>query len=122
MEDSKSEILGAFGKILIEKARDHTIQEEVRILEGTAQSPTSIRLHERLKNFTTEQIEIIKDLMIDAIDGTLNNFLWLLEQENQIDLVAKVDDKQISLTDLSDGLSVEYWNFVDEFSQYKRVD
>jgi len=122
MEDHKMEALEDFGKKFVQKSRDFTIQEELKIIEGSAKSPTSIKLHEKLNGFSPEQIETVKDIIIDTVDGALNNFLWLLEQEDQIDLVSFQDGKSVSLKEISDGLSVDYWNFVDKFSKYKRID
>lgn len=122
MENKKQEIFDCFGKRLIETARDLTITEEFRVIEGTAAAPSSRELSQRLQSLDSEHLDAIKELIIDTVDGALNNFLWVIEQEN-ISLIAVNQDSpgnNLDLKDFSDGLCGDYWNFVDKFSSYKR--
>ena len=122
MNNENKEILNDFGKKVIDSVRDQTINQAFRTIQGQIQDNSSKAIAERLANLSNIQEEAIRDLVIDTIDGALNNFLWLLEQEEQIDLISYQDSRPVSLKKVSDGLSVDYWNFVDDFSKYKRVD
>jgi hypothetical protein len=122
MKMQTQKFLDWFGERLIKASRDLTIAQELKILDGSAKAPESKKLHEKLKDFSPEQIATIRKIIIDSVDGALNNFLWMIEQEDEIDLVFYQDNKACSLKEASDGLSVDYWNFVDAFSVYERID
>ncbi|HQS85015.1 MAG TPA: hypothetical protein PLY23_09020 [Alphaproteobacteria bacterium] len=112
-EKFEQEALDKFGKAFIRKARDLTILEEFRRIEGEGKGVISKKIYENLKDFSSEQRLAIKKLVVDAIDGALDNFLWLLEESDEFELVAYHEDKTLPLKNISDGLSVDYWNFVD---------
>lgn len=116
---TNKDVLWEFGKIFMESTRDQSITEEFWVLDGTSKAPSDKLLNERIGKLNETQIESIRDLVIDSIDGALNNFLWMIEQREDFDLVCYKDDQIISLRDVSDGLSVDYWNFVDMFSKFK---
>lgn len=115
-------LLYLFGENLIKSARDKTIEESIKTINGQIKDKMSLSISEKLKEISQEEKEVLEDLIIDSIDGALNNFLWMIEQHEEFDLIAYENNKNISLRETSDGLSVDYWNFVDEFSQYKRLD
>ncbi|HUX80203.1 MAG TPA: hypothetical protein VMW10_10750 [Alphaproteobacteria bacterium] len=122
MNDNTRKILNNFGEKLIESARDKTIRESIKTIKGEIKDKISLQIAEKLKGIESQEMEAIENLIIDSIDGALNNFLWMIERDDIYDLVADMDSKKFSLKKLSDGLSVDYWNFVDDFSHYKRVD
>ena len=121
-EKFEQEALDKFGKAFIRKARDLTILEEFRRIEGEGKGVISKKIYDNLKDFSSEQRLAIKKLVVDAIDGALDNFLWLLEESDEFELVAYHEDKTLPLKNISDGLSVDYWNFVDYFSKYKMLE
>lgn len=116
---SDKEMLWEFGKVFMKTARDLSITQEFKVVEGEAKAPSSIKLHERIGVLKPQQSEAIKDVIVDAVDHALNNFLWVIEQHEEFDLVCYKDGRAISLRDLSDGLCGDYWNFVDMFSKFK---
>jgi hypothetical protein len=117
----KKDILIKFGDSLIKFVRDRTINEEIKTLKGDIKDQSSLKIYEKLSGLSTGEINAIEELIIDAIDGTLNNFLWMIEQANDFDLVACKSCQFYSLKEISDGLSVDYWNFVDSYSKYRRL-
>jgi hypothetical protein len=117
----KHELLNKFGKALIDSVRDRTIEESFRTLKGEIKDKASTNVAKCLSDLTPIQSIAVKDTIIDSIDGALNNFLWMLEQNEAFDLVAGERGNIYSQKEVSDGLSVDYWNFVDDFSKFKRL-
>lgn len=118
---SEREMLWLFGKTLIETARDLSIRQEFQVLDGEAKAPLSKLIHEKIGVLSEKQVDSIKDLIIDAIDTGLNNFLWIIEQSEDFDLVCYKNGETLSLRDLSDGLCGDYDSFVSMFSKYKNL-
>ncbi|ARN84930.1 hypothetical protein [Candidatus Nucleicultrix amoebiphila] len=117
-KDTELRALYIFGQILMKHVRDLTIREEYNIIAGITKAPVNIELYKKLKLIPDDQKETLKNLVVDAVDGALNNFLWLIEQSDDFDLVAYKNKETFSLKGISDGLCGDYWNFVEEFSEY----
>lgn len=122
MSNIEKNLLNKFGSLFIKYGRDRTIKESIDILEGRSKDRISKIISENLQSLSGEQRAAVEDFLIDAVDGALDNFLWMIEQSEEFDLVAYNDKGTYSLDQISDGLSVDYWNFVDEFSKFKRLD
>jgi len=75
-----------------------------------------------LIDFSPSQKNIIKIPLVNAMDGVFDNFLWLLEEAEDLELVAHQDGKTLPLKNVSDGLPVDCWNLVDYFSEYKMLE
>ncbi|MDR3179911.1 MAG: hypothetical protein LBT70_03355 [Holosporaceae bacterium] len=120
----KIDIIYNFGKNVIIAARDMTIKEKFEIVNGSSNAPLYIKLHEELASFNSEQKKIIQKLMITSIDGAINNFLWMMEQNNdKYAFVAKCKNgEQFDIEQESDGLCMGQWVFIDEYSKYNTVD
>ncbi len=119
---SNEELLNLFGLKLIYTSRDKTIKEAFNTLKGNIKDKYSLKLAKKLKDAPPKELEAIKEIIIDSVDGALNNFLWFLDENDIFDISCTKNNQTILLKETSDGLSVDYWNFVDEFSKYKRVD
>lgn len=126
MEKDKLEIIYDFGKEVIVKARDMTIHEDFSILEGTAKPPIYQDMFKRIKelSFSEEQKEFIKALVVNSIDGAINNFLWMMEEHNdKYAFVAKCNDNtQFDIEQESDGLCMGQWEFTDCYSEYNMIE
>jgi hypothetical protein len=120
----KIDIIYDFGKDVVVKARDMTIEEDFGIVNGTSKPPSNIKLHRELSNFSDEQKNTVKKLIINSIDGAINNFLWMMEQNNdKYAFVAKCEDEtEFDIEQESDGLCMGQWVFIDEYSKYNTVD
>lgn len=123
-EKEKLDIIYGFGKDVVVKARDMTIVEKFEIVNGGSNAPLYIRLNEKLSNFSEEQKNVVKELMITSIDGAINNFLWMMEENNdKYAFNAKCEDgTQFDIEQESDGLCMGQWEFIDEFSKYNDID
>ncbi len=122
IENIQKKLLYSFGAELISFVRDKTINQSLKTIKGEIKDKISLKIADDLKDISDQQTKALEDLIIDSIDSALNNFLWMIEQSDRFDIVAQQDEKIYSLKDSSDGLSVDYWNFVDEFSNIKRLD
>ncbi|MDR1334543.1 MAG: hypothetical protein LBJ71_04980 [Holosporaceae bacterium] len=116
-------IIYDFGKDVVVKARDMTIEEDFGIVNGTSKPPSDIKLHGELSNFSDEQKNTVKKLIINSIDGAINNFLWMMEQNNdKYAFVARCEDgTEFDIEQESDGLCMGQYVFIDEFSDYNNI-
>ena len=74
---TKEELFEAFGKQLIERVRDNQIHFIDGFLEQ--QAPSSSKYKNELDAMSPEQIEMIKALAAQWVDGTIHDLLYLLE-------------------------------------------
>ncbi len=123
MRRDKLEVVYDFGKEVIIQARDITIREDFEIVDGTSKAPSDIALHNELGTLSDSQKNTIKKLLVNSIDGAINNLLWMMEEHNdQYAFVAKCDDgTQFDIEQESDGLCIGQYEFVDRFSKYNSI-
>lgn len=112
--------LNEFGHMAIENIRDATIVDMLEIVFGKIKSPRRIDMHSRLMDadFNEIQINLLKEFVVKAVDSTIHNFLWTIEQEDELKLIYH----NVDLEEISDGLCGDYVGFVDEFSRFPAVD
>lgn len=122
-KEDNLEIIYNFGRDVIVKARDMTIQEDFEIINGTSKAPSDIALHNELKTLSDIQKNTIKKLIINSIDGAINNFLWMMEENNdKYAFIAKCDDgSQFDIEQESDGLCMGQYEFIDQYSKYNEI-
>lgn len=123
MKRDKLDIVYEFGKDVIIQARDMTIREDFEIVDGISKAPSDIALHNELRTLSDAQKHTIKKLLINSIDGAINNLLWMMEEHNdRYAFVAKCDNgTQFDIDQESDGLCVGQYEFVDRFSKYNDI-
>lgn len=124
--EKRLDIIYRFGKEVIVQARDVTIHGSLSILDGTANAPSYKKMFKKMEEltFSREQKEYMLSLIIDSIDGAINNLIWMMEENNdKYAFWAKcADGTQFDIEQESDGLCVGQWEFIDEFSQYNTAD
>ncbi len=121
MSINKKEVLNEFGKILIHEVRDTVYRHFLKVIEGEMKSPSSIKIQKNLSDISPEQLELVKDTIRSTLDSSLHYFLWMIEQEDNFDLVAIKDNNSVSLREISDGLSGELHGengWVAKYSKY----
>ena len=97
--------LDEFGKIFIEETRDISIENMDNMIDGTLKGETSKAIQEKVNNFTDEQKEVLKYIVSKTVDNVLDNFLFMIEQHEEIALLYN----KINLNEESDGLSGELY-------------
>lgn len=123
MKDTFKALINDFGKALIRETRDETIRQvHGQIEKLTDKYYTDI--YNKLSTFSQEQIDVVKDIIIDSVDRTLTNFLWAMDQEERFDIIAHEKDSSCihSLREINAGLYDEYYYFVQEFSDFKMIE
>jgi len=116
--------LDIFGQILIKTVRNEAIDDWNRISNGKMKDKESQEIFEALKSFKPEQIEFIVSLFPKIVDTTLHHLLWLLEQNEIINVMVKSDqDTLINIREVSDGLAGELYTedgWISRFSSNSR--
>ena len=117
-----NESLDKFGHFIIRNMRDNAIDFFDKLLEGRFKAEKLQNLLKELKQFTPEQITIIRKCLIAGIDTTIHDFLFALEEiaETSQDIEVLVDGKNV--VNLSDELHRELFSengWFSKFSQYQ---
>lgn len=120
----KQILLNNFGKLLIHSVRDWVIDGFHRAQSGQIKSKSGILIHEKLKKLDEDTLKILNELALYNIDSTMHYFLWMIEQNEEFDLIRYIDDEKnyVSLRDISDGLSGELYTeegWIEKFSSYE---
>jgi len=121
MSIKDKEILNNFGKILVKEVRDTVYRHFLKAIAGEMKSPSSIKIRENLSTLSHEQLELVKEAMLSTLDSSLHYFLWMIEQENNFDLIAINNNNFTSLKGISDGLCGELHGengWVEKYSEY----
>ncbi|WP_438498559.1 epimerase [Paenibacillus sp. IHBB 3054] len=112
---TESDMLNKFGKMLISQVRDETIEQWERILSGQVKSKRALKIYSEIQLEFDEQAKtLVTNLLTQAVDSTLHNFLYMCEQEDNIDIIFKDDEdggnvEEINIKEVSDGLSGELY-------------
>ncbi|MNG10573.1 hypothetical protein D3C84_940500 [compost metagenome] len=118
--------LDYFGQIIVSGARDASIGFWERLLEGKIKSAGSKLLYEELqKEFDHSQREIVLLIISQVVDTTVHNFLWTIEQTDDIDLIRSQEQGSMSLKSQSDGLTGELYSedgWILRFSQKNYIE
>ena len=105
MEKKNGTKLEEFGKLFMKAVRDETINSIDKMLDGTMKGITSRQVQEKFADFDSKQIEVVKWFLPKIIDMSLHNMLFMIEVQDEIELLFKKEN----LNDLSDGLSGELY-------------
>ncbi|MCB2355767.1 epimerase [Clostridium estertheticum] len=104
------DVLELFGKELIEKVRDPTIQDWDSIVDKKSKGITAKAVQEKLTSFTDEQLDVMRWIIPKIVDTSMHNFLCMLESSKTFDLKVKTKDGIVErLQDESDGLYGELY-------------
>lgn len=112
------------GKCLVEQVRDRSIDKFDKTLHGTLRSPLALELNKNLSKFSSEEQELIRKLIVNSIDETVYNFLWMLEENTDRFNLFYNNDKGSTenVVHASDGLSGEIFSedgWIATYSKYK---
>lgn len=116
---SDKEILEDFGELIIQAVRDTTIKKYKMIQTGKMKSQEALRLHEKLKSLSPENLVLINEIVVGTVGDALHNFLWLLEEQDE-DTELKYKNKNVA--HLSDGLCGELYSdegWIKKYSKYE---
>jgi len=103
--------LDLFGKLLIEKVRDESIEQWQLTLSGKMGGERSRFLYKELsKSFDEIQINLLEEIISQVVDTTIHNMLWTIEQESELKLLINTNQGHVDLVEASDGLTGELYS------------
>jgi hypothetical protein len=104
------EALNSFGKVLIERARDETIEKWFTVLDGFAKAPDYVALFETYSKLDKDARTFVRSIVAQVVDSTLFNTLVMLEGERKLDLIWLDGVDAFHLREESDGLGGELFS------------
>ena len=113
-------ILDEFGKILITEVRDGTIDSMNKMIDGTMKGTIAKLIRKKIAILNNEQIEILKWLIPEIVDFSLDSMLFMFEGHPDLQLVFQ----GVDLKEVSDGLSGELYTedgWIQKFSEYDEL-
>jgi hypothetical protein len=119
------DVLDQFGTLLMEWVRDWSIEELDSIIRGNGKGPEQKKLGKLFKTLPSGSEDAIQKLVPIAVDTTLHYFLWLIEKNQNLDLVLTTPNGIQSLKNESDGLSGELYSsngWITRFSRQRSSD
>jgi len=102
-------VLDKFGEVLMQSVRDRTISNCDKILNGQMKGITAQQVIEKLEGFSDEQIETLKWIIPQIVDESLHNFLFMIEECNNINVEVQINNETGNVRELSDGLAGELY-------------
>ena len=119
-ETISKKMLNQFAALLMQRTRDRSIDELNSVLRGKGTDPEEKKLGKLFKTLSSEERGALEKLVLLAVDTTLHYFLWLIEDEPDLDLVMKTPVEVKSLRDESDGLSGEIYSIDGWIAQFSK--
>lgn len=119
----EQEILEQFGQLLIQKVRDETITQMEMIISGKMKSKQALLIHDLIKDFTSLEAEKLIKIIVESIDRSLHQMLFVVENNEQFDIFFCEENRRISMSELSDGLSGELYGekgWISKFSKFSK--
>ena len=115
--------LDNFGRLLMDKVRDESIERYKSIVDNKIKAPDLIKLAKKIKSLSEDEQSILNELISEVVDNLLFNLLNTLEEEEKIKLFY-YDNQAIAhdVVKLSDGLSGELFTedgWICRYSKYK---
>ena len=112
------------GKVIIERVRDEAIDNAQYVISGELKSSVAQIIHKKLESLSIEDKESVLDLVKLSVDSTIHKLLWLAEESSSIDIVAYDNNKEVFLSEESDGLTGELYGtdgWIELFSKHSAV-
>lgn len=112
---TESDMLNKFGELLISQVRDKTIEQWERIMSGEVKSKRALNIYNEIQLELNEPARVlVTNLITQAVDSTLHNFLYMCEQQDNIDILFKDgeetgNEEEINIKEVSDGLTGELY-------------
>jgi hypothetical protein len=111
---SSPDKLSFFGAMVVRDCRDKGISSIQCLFAKKVKAPALQQLMEKMSELTLSQQEATKMALVDAIDGAMHDLLFALNCEERI--VITVDGTDIR--EVSDGWQGDYFNWIEDFSEY----
>lgn len=114
------EALDAFGKKLIEEARDLSIVHWDKFISGEMKGTYAEAVRKMLASFDKQQLETLHELIPDIVDTAISAVLRMVDQE-WIDISASgIGPEAIpSIRKISDGVEGDLYDWIPRFSKQR---
>ncbi|MGG4443728.1 epimerase [Brevibacillus fortis] len=113
--------LDFFGEALMSKVRDEAIIHWDYVTNGKMKGEHSEQIYNQLSEFTPEQRELVQRMIPKVVNTTLHYLLWMLEQEEAIDVAVKLESEEVeSIREISDGLTGELYTEDGWFERFSK--
>lgn len=120
----KSALIDMFGNELMYSVRDYCLDQFNNSISKEAHTNAKKNFQKQFKKFSTEEQDFIKELALELTDAAIHYFLWMIEQNEEYDLISYLDEQKesyVSLRDISDGLCGELYTedgWIEKYSKY----
>lgn len=111
-----------FGKFLMQHLRDAAIEDYEFLAAGYWKAPRVQELQQRLQSLSDEQLLLVRDCVLDAIDTGIGQFLFKLQEQADFENSIQVLVDGTDIIAASDGLQGEPYSdegWIARFSKYK---
>lgn len=118
------ESLDKFGNLIVENLRDKQIDWFRGLIQGKWRSQESKELHDKLSKLTQEEKQVVADVLEKVLEKSMHDFLFAVQESNDIDSGLKVFMDGENVAELSDDLHGEIFTedgWIERFSRYKSV-
>jgi len=115
--------LDFLGEKIMKLCRDPSIRVIQRMLSGEMKGRTAEAVRQELGSLDSAVLERLLRIVPAMVDHVLHNFLWMLEQTPEIDIIVSFDGDEMRASDQSDGLDGEPYGeegWIARYSQFGR--
>jgi len=112
--------LDKFGEFVVANLRDAAIDHADSLLVGHWKAPGLQALQAELRRLTDEQRALVRRCVIDAVDSSLHDFLFALQEEHDTEagIAVFVDSGPVAAE--SDGLHAEPFGDEGWFARFSK--
>ncbi len=117
-----NDTLDKFGKLIVEKLRDKQIDMFQGLIKGTWRDKGSKELHVKLSKLTQDQKQVVADVLEETLECVMHDFLFAIQESDNLDTGLKVYMDNKNVAELSDGLHGEIFGeegWIHRFSRHK---
>ncbi len=122
--NSMSDTLDKFGRLIVDKLKDKQIDWFKGLIQGKWSSQESKELHAKLSKLTQEEKQVVADVLEKVLENSMHDFLFAIQESNDLDSGLKVFMDGENVAELSDGLHGEIFTeegWIERFSRHKSV-
>lgn len=114
--------LDKFGRLLMTRVRDEAVSDWKMMIDGRMKGESAERVRELLHNLSEVDKELLFQIIPGVVDTVLHHFLWTTEQESDLQVGIKMEDRIEDLRDISDGLPGELYTDEGWIARYSKED
>ena len=114
--------LDKFGHLLMRNVRDEAIIDWEMIIDGRMEGDLAEKIREVLRNVSETDKNVLLQLIPGVVDTVLHHLLWTTEQQSDLQVGIKIDDRIEELRNISDGLPGELYTDDGWIARYSRED